>query len=375
LPAGNQSGIQAPQGLATLAALSQFYASINGQYAWLQNSNVQNELAKLVQCSCSIRLDPADYQELFFRSYRSGQNPANAKDSLETDLRFTDAGTRFVPGLASAVSFCRIRDRCALEDVVLFQTTKVKEKNSGFPCCRGTNTYGIESFCRTGNTSTTYIRFMNIAAQQIAHLFPGLQKELVQEIAQHGELKSFREGDLLMRKGQYIRYTMLVLEGLIKIYREDDEGNEFFMYYLEGGKACALSLICATKQDTSELTAKAVTETKVFAIPLRLMDQWMTQYKSWYHFVVGTYRERFEELLQTIDHVAFRNMDERLVFYLKRHQEKLQTNIIPLTHTEIAQDLNSSREVITRLLKKLSDRGMLRLHRQSIEILELKKLV
>jgi CRP/FNR family transcriptional regulator, anaerobic regulatory protein len=212
---------------------------------------------------------------------------------------------------------------------------------------------------------------MNNIEEDISRHFPGLQKEVVQQIAEAGELKTFKEGEVLMRTGQYIRSTMLVLDGLVKIYREDDDGNEFFMYYLDGGKACALSMICAARQDTSELTAKAVTETTVIAIPLSYMDQWMTAYKSWYQFVLGTYRERFEELLLTIDHIAFRNMDERLVFYLRRHQEKLKSNIIPLTHTEIAQELNSSREVITRLLKKLADKGLVRLHRQHIEIINL----
>ncbi|HEU4904213.1 MAG TPA: Crp/Fnr family transcriptional regulator [Flavisolibacter sp.] len=216
---------------------------------------------------------------------------------------------------------------------------------------------------------------MSLSEQAIHQHFPSLQKELVQKIAEVGEQRTFKEGELLMRTGQYIRSTILVVEGLVKIYREDDEGNEFFMYYLDGGKACALSMICATRQDTSELTAKAVMDTTVIAIPLHYMDQWMTQYKSWYHFVIGTYRDRFEELLLTIDHIAFRNMDERLVFYLKRHQEKLKSNRIPLTHTEIAQELNSSREVITRLLKKLSDKGMVRLHRQHIEIINLDLLL
>jgi CRP/FNR family transcriptional regulator len=216
---------------------------------------------------------------------------------------------------------------------------------------------------------------MSLSEQAIHKHFPSLQKELVQKIAEVGEQRTFKEGELLMRTGQYIRSTILVVEGLVKIYREDDEGNEFFMYYLDGGKACALSMICATRQDTSELTAKAVMDTTVIAIPLHYMDQWMTQYKSWYHFVIGTYRDRFEELLLTIDHIAFRNMDERLVFYLKRHQEKLKSNRIPLTHTEIAQELNSSREVITRLLKKLSDKGMVRLHRQHIEIINLDLLL
>jgi CRP/FNR family transcriptional regulator len=207
--------------------------------------------------------------------------------------------------------------------------------------------------------------------KQLAQLFPSFEKELVKEMGKIAEVKTFKEGELLMRTGQNIRYTILLLKGLVKIYREDDEGNEFFMYYLDGGKACALSMICASKQDTSELTAKSVTDTTVITIPLSFMDQWMTKYKSWYQFVLGTYKERFEELLLTIDHIAFRNMDERLVFYLKRHQDKLKSNNIPLTHSEIAQELNSSREVITRLLKKLSDKGMLKMHRQHIEIIDL----
>jgi CRP/FNR family transcriptional regulator, anaerobic regulatory protein len=209
------------------------------------------------------------------------------------------------------------------------------------------------------------------SSEEILKYFPSFEKSLAEEINKHGEIRTFKSGEFLMRTGQYIRSTMLVLDGLIKIYREDEEGNEFFMYYIEGGNACALSMICALKQDTSEITAKAVMDTTVLAIPLSFMDQWMTQYKSWYQFVLGTYRERFEELLQTIDHIAFRNLDDRLVFYLKRHQEKLKSNIIPLTHSEIAQELNSSREVITRLLKKLSDKGMLKMHRQHIEIIDL----
>ncbi len=212
---------------------------------------------------------------------------------------------------------------------------------------------------------------MRPTEQEIHEFFPGLEPALVEQIAQVGEVHTFNEGSILMRTGQYIRSTLLVLHGLVKIYREDDEGNEFFMYYLDGGKACALSMVCAAKQDTSELTAKAVSETTVIALPLQQMDTWMQTYRSWYQFVLGTYRERFEELLQTMDHIAFRNMDERLVFYLRRHQEKLKSSQIPLTHTEIAQELNSSREVITRLLKKLADKGMVRLHRQSVEIVDL----
>jgi CRP/FNR family transcriptional regulator, anaerobic regulatory protein len=205
----------------------------------------------------------------------------------------------------------------------------------------------------------------------LQQLFPTLEPALLEEMSQIGEIRTFAEGETLMRTGQYIRSTMLLLEGRVKIFREDDEGNEFFMYYLQPGNACALSLVCAIKQETSQLMAKADAPTSALAIPLAQMDKWMMQYRSWYHFVLGTYRDRFEDLLQVIDHVAFRNMDERLVFYLRRHQQQLKTNILPLTHNDIAQELNSSREVITRLLKKLSEKGMVKLHRQAIEVVDL----
>lgn len=216
---------------------------------------------------------------------------------------------------------------------------------------------------------------MDELEKTIADKFPLLEKELIRDMVQVSDVRTVQPGELLMRTGQYIRSTLLVLDGLIKIYREDDEGNEFFMYYLDGGKACALSLLCAQKQDTSELKAKAVTEATILSIPLSYTDQWMMEYKSWNQFALSSYRERFEELLQTVDHVAFRNMDERLVFYLKRHQEKSKSNYITSSITEIAQELNSSREVISRLLKKLADKGVVNLHRNSIELVHLEKML
>jgi CRP/FNR family transcriptional regulator len=102
------------------------------------------------------------------------------------------------------------------------------------------------------------------------------------------------------------------------------------------------------------------------------MDQWMAKYKSWYYYVLKSYRSRFEDLLSTIDHIAFRNMDERLLFYLKRRQKALGTNILTVSNTGIAQELNSSREVISRLMKKLAENGNIRLLKgQQIEIISL----
>lgn len=210
---------------------------------------------------------------------------------------------------------------------------------------------------------------------ELQQLFPSLEKELVEEIVQVADIKTFSEGEVLMQTGQNIRSALMILEGLVKIYREDDQGNEFFMYYIDAGKACAISLVCALGIEKSELLAKAVTNSTVLSIPLHYVNEWMGKYKSWAQFALMSYRERFEELLQTVDHIAFRNMDERLVFYLRRHQEKLKSNSIPISLTEIAHELNSSREVISRLMKKLSDKGVVQLHRTHIEIINLDKVL
>lgn len=139
------------------------------------------------------------------------------------------------------------------------------------------------------------------------------------------------------------------------------------MYYLEPGNACALSMICAAKKEASEIMAKAVEKTKVITLPIELMDELMRNYKTWYYFVLETYRSRYEELLVVIDHIAFKGMDERLDFYLRNQVMKLKTKELKITHSEIASDLSSSREVISRLLKKMEQRGDLLLHRSYIE--------
>ncbi len=200
-------------------------------------------------------------------------------------------------------------------------------------------------------------------------LFPNLEDELYDELLLHGNIKEIKAGDTILRVGQQIRSTILLIEGSIKLYREDNEGNEFFIYALSSGQACSLSMVCAAQQPSSEVLAKALTNVVVMTVPLEYMDKWMKQYNSWSQFVIASYRARFEELLQTVDAIAFSNMDERLEFYLKRQAIHFGSTI-KLTHQEIASDLNSSREVISRLLKKMETKGFLRLQRNSIEWLE-----
>lgn len=205
--------------------------------------------------------------------------------------------------------------------------------------------------------------------EDIKALFPQFEPELMNEIIANGVIKTLPAGEVLMRTGQFIKSTMLILEGNVKVFRENEDGGEFLMYFLQPGEACAISIICAAKTEASRVMAKTTEETTVLMIPLQLLDRWMLDYKSWYHFVLSTYRNRFDELLVLIDQVAFRNMDERLLSYLERHAKVHNSSIISLSHQQIADELNSSREVISRLLKKMEQRHMVILHRNAVELI------
>jgi CRP/FNR family transcriptional regulator len=209
-----------------------------------------------------------------------------------------------------------------------------------------------------------------VPLHSVKNLFSSFSSSLVDDIEKNAVVQEFKAGYVIMRTGQYIKNTVLVLSGSIKIYREDEDGGEFFMYYLQPGQACAISMICGTKNEQSQIMAKVVEDVELVMVPLSLMDKWMMQHRSWYEFVIDTYRSRFEEVLEVVDSIAFRAMDERLEFYLKRHREACGCADLKLSHQEIATELNTSREVISRLLKKLEQRGALKLHRNHIELLK-----
>lgn len=199
-------------------------------------------------------------------------------------------------------------------------------------------------------------------------LLSEFETELKKDIEASAIVRTFAPGEIIMRSGQNVRATMLVARGRVKIFREGEDGGEFFMYYLNPGEACALSIMCAVRQETSKIMAQAVDECEVLMIPFQKVSDWMRLYPTWYRYVVETYRLRFEELLETLDQVAFRSLDERLEFYLQKQAAELGNNELSLTHQQIASDLNSSREVVSRLLKKMEQRGIVKLGRNIIQL-------
>ncbi|MGL1886074.1 MAG: Crp/Fnr family transcriptional regulator [Reichenbachiella sp.] len=194
------------------------------------------------------------------------------------------------------------------------------------------------------------------------------QKELLEQIDASGIYREFNTGDKLIDYGKYVKSVPLVLEGAIRIIREDEKGNELFLYYLGGGDTCAMSMTCCVHHKKSEIKAIVENDAKVLMIPLQYMDEWMN-YSDWRQFVFGSYNSRFEEILSALDSVAFLNLDVRLMNYLLDIKQNTGSFEITRTHQELANDLGTSRVVISRLLKKLEQEDKIELHRNLIEIL------
>ena len=194
---------------------------------------------------------------------------------------------------------------------------------------------------------------------------------LINEIVQVGTFKEVPAGFKMMEIGAYIKAIPLLVSGVIKILREDTNGDELLLYYLEKGDTCSMTMTCCMGQTKSEIRAVVETDAKLIMVPVQKMEQWTATYTSWRNFVFESYHNRLNEMLYAIDSIAFNNMDQRLLNYLKEKARITQNKVIENTHQEIAYDLHSSRVVISRLLKKLENIGKIKLHRNYIQIITL----
>lgn len=197
--------------------------------------------------------------------------------------------------------------------------------------------------------------------------FPFFESELRDVIAEQGILKSVPEGTALIEEDQYIRSFPIVIDGIIRVTRMDLDGNELLLYYLKKSEVCTVSLSCCVDRARSRVRAVAEENTTVIALPVELLDSWMSKYQTWKEFVMVSMRHRFDELLNTLDAVAFMKMDERLErFFIDRYRNTKNTEFSG-SHQEIASSLSTSREVISRLLKQMERHGMIRLSRNRVD--------
>ncbi len=205
---------------------------------------------------------------------------------------------------------------------------------------------------------------MNV--DSLSHIF---EPALLQEIQQFGILQQFKEGDLIMDYGKYIRMMPIVLSGTIKVYRLDDDGHEILLYYLSSSESCSMAYSCCIEAKKSEVKAIAEDDVELIGIPHIKLDEWLCKYPGWKNYIMRSFDERFIELLKSIESIAFHKLDQRLVEYLKEKQRITGSSVIKASHSLIADELATSRVVISRLLKQLENNKQVILYRNEIKIL------
>lgn len=197
------------------------------------------------------------------------------------------------------------------------------------------------------------------------------EDELIEAINAVGIYKAFKKDDVIIDIGDYLKSMPLLISGAIKVLREDQDGDELLLYFLERGDTCAMTLTCCIGNTQSEIRAIAESDTELLMIPVQKMEEWTAKYSSWRQFVFESYQNRLSEMLDTLDTIAFLKMDKRLMKYLRDKAKINQNETLKITHQQIAYDMHTSRVVISRILKKLEIDQKIKLHRNSLEILDL----
>lgn len=203
--------------------------------------------------------------------------------------------------------------------------------------------------------------------------FPFFEKALVSEMLEFGVPQSIQAGGEVMREGQYIKSFPLVLEGNIRVSRHDEQGRELLLYFLNPGDTCSMALTCCMGQQQSNISAKAEQDSELIRIPVECLDKWMCNYSSWKNYMMYSYRKLFDELLDTIDAVAFMEMDERLVRFFYARFKATGETVYAGTHQDLANHLNTSREVVSRLLKQMESKELVSLGRGQVDFSEMLK--
>lgn len=195
------------------------------------------------------------------------------------------------------------------------------------------------------------------------------EEEILDEMVQIGQIRSFKENEILIDLDQTITHMPLLLHGAIRIMRDDDNDGELLLYYLEKGDTCAMTMTCCLGTKTSNIRATAETDGEMVMIPVQKMDEWLAKYPTWRTFVFNSYQDRLDEMMRSIDNLAFKDSKGRLKNYLIEVASVNRSKVVNKTHAEIAYEMNTSRVVISRLLKALENEGFLLQQRNHISLL------
>jgi len=196
------------------------------------------------------------------------------------------------------------------------------------------------------------------------------ESELLAELEKKSMIMQVKAGEIMLNPGQTIRAVPLVLSGIFKVSRINEEGQELLLYYVKEGESCAMTFTCCMMAHASVIRGSAEEDSELLCIPVDLMDEWMMKYRTWKRYVMTTILNRFTEVLRSIDEVAFKKLDDRLVNYLKEKSKATGSPLINLSHQQIADELGTNRVVISRLLKRLELDKKLLLYRNQIRLMK-----
>lgn len=193
---------------------------------------------------------------------------------------------------------------------------------------------------------------------------------LIRKLKEHGVLKLLKVDDVLLSENAYIKSIPIVLSGALRVIRTEEDGREILLYYIKPGESCIMSFLGGIHNDTSKVRAEVVEEAEVLFVPVDKMDILIKEHPEWLNFIFRLYHQRFEELLEVINAIAFKKVDERMLDLLIKKKDLIQSNVIPITHEQLANELGTARVVVSRLLKQLEEENKVLLGRNKITLIE-----
>lgn len=195
------------------------------------------------------------------------------------------------------------------------------------------------------------------------------QTLLSKEVDIYGQAKSFPTETVILNEDSYIKFIPIVLEGSLKVLRTEEDGREILLYYIKPGESCIMSFLGGLHNETSKIRAVVEEEAKILLIPVEKANEWVKEFPEWTDFIFKLYHKRFEELLQVVNAIAFQKLDSRLLHLLNQKAELFKSKELSVTHQQLADELGSTREVVSRVIKQMENEGLVRLGRNKISLM------
>ena len=190
--------------------------------------------------------------------------------------------------------------------------------------------------------------------------------ELISKLRQHSMAKAYSSGDLILDENSAIRAIPIVTKGTLKVMRTEEDGREILLYYIKAGESCIMSFLGGMHDEKSKVKAEVEEDAEILFLPMEKVHLFIKEHPEWLDYIFRLYHKRFEELLEIVNAIAFKKVEERLLSLLHKKQELTGSKTLSITHEQLANELGTARVVVSRLLKQLEENGNLQLGRNRI---------